>query len=161
MDKDRLEGSAKQAKGAIKEVAGKVTGDAKLEAEEFIKKFSIEDLEFISIFKKNDAKNEITPSYEKLLKGRDYKELLNLSFFERDFFTGLDISDVERFMKKPGFVGPTWVPVFSNINSTKIINGLMQTSGDIEFKVNGTLYLTTVINWNNIFPINDQYHISP
>ncbi|MGZ3321617.1 MAG: CsbD family protein, partial [Xanthobacteraceae bacterium] len=33
MDKDRLEGSAKQAKGAIKEVAGKVTGDAKLEAE--------------------------------------------------------------------------------------------------------------------------------
>ena len=33
MDKDRLEGSAKQAKGVIKEVAGKVTGDAKLEAE--------------------------------------------------------------------------------------------------------------------------------
>ena len=135
--------------------------DARLEAEEFIKKFSIEDLEFISIFEKNDAKNEITPSYEKLLKGRNYKELLNLSFFERDFFTGLDISNVERFMKKPGFVSPTWVPVFSNINSTKIINGLMQTSGDIEFKVNGTPYFTTVINWNNIFPINDQYHISP
>jgi uncharacterized protein YjbJ (UPF0337 family) len=33
MDKDRIEGSAKQAKGAFKEVAGKVTGDAKLEAE--------------------------------------------------------------------------------------------------------------------------------
>lgn len=33
MDKDRIEGSAKQAKGAIKEVAGKVTGDAKLEME--------------------------------------------------------------------------------------------------------------------------------
>jgi uncharacterized protein YjbJ (UPF0337 family) len=33
MDKDRIEGSAKQAKGAIKEVAGKATGDAKLEAE--------------------------------------------------------------------------------------------------------------------------------
>jgi uncharacterized protein YjbJ (UPF0337 family) len=33
MDKDRIEGSAKQAKGTIKEVAGKVTGDAKLEAE--------------------------------------------------------------------------------------------------------------------------------
>lgn len=33
MDKDRLEGSTKQAKGAIKEVAGKVTGDAKLEVE--------------------------------------------------------------------------------------------------------------------------------
>ena len=33
MDKDRIEGSANQAKGAIKEAAGKVTGDAKLETE--------------------------------------------------------------------------------------------------------------------------------
>jgi uncharacterized protein YjbJ (UPF0337 family) len=33
MDKDRIEGSANQAKGTIKETAGKVTGDAKLQAE--------------------------------------------------------------------------------------------------------------------------------
>ena len=33
MDKDRIEGSANQAKGAVKEVAGKITGDAKLKAE--------------------------------------------------------------------------------------------------------------------------------
>jgi uncharacterized protein YjbJ (UPF0337 family) len=33
MDKDRIEGSANQAKGAVKEAAGKVTGDAKLQAE--------------------------------------------------------------------------------------------------------------------------------
>lgn len=33
MDKDRIAGMAKQAKGAVKEVAGKVTGDAKLQAE--------------------------------------------------------------------------------------------------------------------------------
>jgi uncharacterized protein YjbJ (UPF0337 family) len=33
MDKDRLEGSGKQAKGAVKETWGKVTGDAKTEAE--------------------------------------------------------------------------------------------------------------------------------
>ncbi len=33
MDSDRIAGSAKQAKGLIKEVAGKVTGDAKLKAE--------------------------------------------------------------------------------------------------------------------------------
>lgn len=32
-DKDRIKGSANQAKGAVKEIAGKVTGDAKLEAE--------------------------------------------------------------------------------------------------------------------------------
>lgn len=33
MDKDRIEGSGKQAKGSIKEVAGKALGDAKLEGE--------------------------------------------------------------------------------------------------------------------------------
>jgi uncharacterized protein YjbJ (UPF0337 family) len=33
MDKDRIKGSAQQAKGVLKEAAGKVTGDAKLEAD--------------------------------------------------------------------------------------------------------------------------------
>jgi uncharacterized protein YjbJ (UPF0337 family) len=33
MDKDRIEGSVEQAKGKVKEVAGKVTGDSKTEAE--------------------------------------------------------------------------------------------------------------------------------
>lgn len=33
MDKDRIQGSAEQAKGKVKEVVGKVTGNAKLEAE--------------------------------------------------------------------------------------------------------------------------------
>ena len=33
MDKDRIEGSANQAKGAVKQAAGKITGDAKLQAE--------------------------------------------------------------------------------------------------------------------------------
>jgi uncharacterized protein YjbJ (UPF0337 family) len=33
MDKDRIKGSAEQAKGKVKEVSGKLTGDAKLESE--------------------------------------------------------------------------------------------------------------------------------
>jgi uncharacterized protein YjbJ (UPF0337 family) len=33
MDKDRIEGSAQQAKGVVKEVAGKILGDKKLETE--------------------------------------------------------------------------------------------------------------------------------
>jgi uncharacterized protein YjbJ (UPF0337 family) len=33
MDKDRIKGSAEQAKGKVKEVVGKVTGDSKSEAE--------------------------------------------------------------------------------------------------------------------------------
>ena len=34
MDKDRIKGSAQQAKGKIKEVAGKATGDKKLEGDQ-------------------------------------------------------------------------------------------------------------------------------
>jgi uncharacterized protein YjbJ (UPF0337 family) len=33
MDEDRIKGSAEQAKGKVKEVAGKLTGDSKLEGE--------------------------------------------------------------------------------------------------------------------------------
>ncbi len=33
MNKDRIEGSAQQAKGKVKEMTGKVLGDAKLQAE--------------------------------------------------------------------------------------------------------------------------------
>jgi uncharacterized protein YjbJ (UPF0337 family) len=33
MDKDRIEGTAHQVKGAIKEAVGKVTGDTKTQAE--------------------------------------------------------------------------------------------------------------------------------
>jgi uncharacterized protein YjbJ (UPF0337 family) len=33
MDRDRIDGAADKAKGSIKEAAGKVTGDAKLQAE--------------------------------------------------------------------------------------------------------------------------------
>ena len=33
MDRDRVEGSAKNLKGKVKEAAGKVTGDAKLKSE--------------------------------------------------------------------------------------------------------------------------------
>jgi uncharacterized protein YjbJ (UPF0337 family) len=33
MDKDRIEGSVEQAKGEVKEIAGKIVGDSKLETE--------------------------------------------------------------------------------------------------------------------------------
>ena len=33
MDKDRIKGAAKQVKGIVKEAAGRLTGDVKLEAE--------------------------------------------------------------------------------------------------------------------------------
>ncbi len=33
MDKDRIKGAADKAKGSLKEAAGKITGDAKLQAE--------------------------------------------------------------------------------------------------------------------------------
>jgi len=33
IDKDRIKGSAEQAKGKVKELAGKISGDSKLESE--------------------------------------------------------------------------------------------------------------------------------
>jgi len=39
MDKDRIDGSANEAKGSIKEAAGKLTGDTKLETEGKADKF--------------------------------------------------------------------------------------------------------------------------
>lgn len=33
MDKDRIKGAAKEVKGSVKEVIGKITGDGKTEAE--------------------------------------------------------------------------------------------------------------------------------
>jgi uncharacterized protein YjbJ (UPF0337 family) len=33
MDKDRIKGSAKQMKGAAKDIAGKISGDSKLQVE--------------------------------------------------------------------------------------------------------------------------------
>ena len=133
--------------------------DAREEAEEFINRFSAEDLEFISIFETRDKK-EILPSYEKMFEGRNYKELLSLSFFERDFFTGLDISNVERFTRVGITEPPQWKLIFQSVNSNKIINSLMTSTGEIAFTVNGTIYRTTLLNWNVIFPIGDQYHIS-
>ena len=40
MDKDRIKGSAEQAKGKVKEVAGKATGDKNLRAEGMANKLS-------------------------------------------------------------------------------------------------------------------------
>jgi len=40
MDKDRIEGSVAQARGTVKEAIGKVTGDAKLQAEGVTEKAS-------------------------------------------------------------------------------------------------------------------------
>jgi uncharacterized protein YjbJ (UPF0337 family) len=38
MDKDRVKGAAHQAKGAVKQAVGKVTGDTKTEAEGAVEK---------------------------------------------------------------------------------------------------------------------------
>ena len=40
MDKDRIEGSAKQLKGSVKETVGKAVGDSKLESEGKADKFA-------------------------------------------------------------------------------------------------------------------------
>jgi hypothetical protein len=133
--------------------------DAREEAEQFIQMFAMEDLEFISIFAK-DIKHELTPSFETLLAGRDYERLLDLSFYKRDLFSGLDVKNVARLVKMNGGMW-AWQSMFSTIQSTTIVDSLMTSTGDIRFKINSTEYQTTITNWDNIFPQGNTYYIGP
>jgi len=66
-------------------------GEAKKGADEFINAFSAQELaDFISILNASDEneKNQLGASYEKLLEGKNYRQLLELSFFEQDFLVG-------------------------------------------------------------------------
>lgn len=132
--------------------------DAKVEAENFIRMFSLEDLDFISIFDR-ETRSEPVPSYDSLLENaKDYEGLLDLSFYDRDFFTGLDVKNVERLTRLSGVL-PAWERLFADVQSTTIVDSLMTHSGEVRFTINGTSYQTTTINWNRVFPIGDRYHI--
>lgn len=135
--------------------------DAKEEAEKFINKFSVEDLEFISVFDR-DTKSELTPSFESLLVGRDYEALLALSFYERDFFNGTDIKTVERLVKVTGVLAG-WKIIFPEVKSTTIVDSLINehSSGDVRFTLSSTQYKTTATNWNKVFgdPKDKNYTI--
>lgn len=133
--------------------------DAKQEAEQFIHMFSLEDLEFISLFDRDEQKKP-TPSFESLLAGRDYEMLLDLSFYERDFFSGLDVKNVARFKVVNGPI-TAWEKVFSTLQSTTIVDSLMTQTGEIRFEINNTKYQTTVTNWDTIFPKGTTYYINP
>ena len=126
---------------------------------EIINKLILSDLretEEEKLFKKLDA---TFPQVKSLLNGLGYDELLKLSFFERDFFNGLDIKNVQRLIKNSQGK-PEWVDIFPTINSTTIVDNLMSSFGDISFEINDKIYKTTLINWNGIFPEGDAYHLS-
>lgn len=133
--------------------------DAQQAAQEFIDLFSLEDLEFISIFDRHE-KRELTPSFESLLAARNYERLLDLSFYKRDFFSGIDVKDVARFSKLNSGLA-AWQLLFSELQSTIIVDSLMTSTGDIRFKINSTEYRTTVTNWDAIFPQGNTYFILP
>lgn len=133
--------------------------DAKQEAEQFIHMFSLEDLEFISLFDR-DKQKKPTPSFESLLAGRDYEMLLDLSFYERDFFSGLDVKNVARLKVVNGLI-TAWEKVFSTLQSTTIVDSLMTQTGEIRFEINSTKYQTTVTNWDTLFPKGTTYYINP
>lgn len=132
--------------------------DAKEEAENFIRLFSVADLDFISIFDR-ETRSELVPSFESLFeKVKDHEGLLALSFYDRDFFTGLDVKNVERLKRLNGVLS-AWERLFTDIQSTTIVDSLLTQLGEIRFTINGTSYQTTTINWNRVFPVGDRYHI--
>jgi hypothetical protein len=133
--------------------------DAQQAAQEFIDLFSLEGREFIAIFDR-DEKRELTPSFESLLAERDYEKLLDLSFYRRDFFNGTDVKDVARYIKLNSGVA-VWQTVFMKLQSTTIVDSLTTSSGEIRFKINDTVYQTTVTNWDAVFPQGNTYYIPP
>lgn len=123
-------------------------GEATSFADETLKEFMV----LLTLKKTPEA------SYEKLLKGRDFRQLLELSFFERDFLNSNKIKNV-RF----GFgvkANSPFSAVSENVNfilpSNVIVPG---DGGDISFDIDNQTYHTTKLNWNNAFALHPEYKI--
>lgn len=123
-------------------------GEATSFADETLKEFMV----LLTLKKTPEA------SYEKLLKGKDFRQLLELSFFERDFLNSNKIKNV-RF----GFgvkANSPFSAVSENVNfilpSNVIVPG---DGGDISFDIDNQTYHTTKLNWNNAFALHPEYKI--
>ena len=138
-------------------------------AEDLIKEFSDQELAGTIAYLKEE--NQIRPIYELLLAGRDYKQLLALSFYKRDFFSSKGITNV--FYNKNGVASSQ--PIFRDTSDTDFIIdafGLLArtvslpTEGEITFEFGPQKWATTRSNWNNAFPENSpfpnikKYHIA-
>jgi hypothetical protein len=134
---------------------------AESEAEDLIETLSDEELtKFINILniQEDNIDPSIQPSIDKLLEGKDFKQLLDLPFFERDFLNANKIRNV-RF----GFgIRPRtqFLSVAGNVNFILPWNVLLPGSGgDVSFDIDGQTYHTTKLNWNQAFNLHQDYTV--
>jgi hypothetical protein len=97
-------------------------------------------------------------SYGKLLKGKDFRELLGLSFFERDFLNSNKIKNVRLSFGVKATTPFTVVSETVNfiLPSNVIVPG---DGGDISFDIDGLTYHTSKLNWNEAFNLHPEYKI--
>lgn len=110
-------------------------------AEDFINdlQFSEEEMLFITFFEKIEKK-EITPSFEALLEGKDYRQLLELSFYDQDFGT-----PVSRFSFI--FGKDKYFITSANLNSALNLFIFKENQlNSTEVTINGNNYWTTSAN---------------
>lgn len=117
-------------------------------AEDFINSLNFSELEreFIESFAYNENK-EITPSFEALLEGKDYRQLLELSFYDQDF--GTTITYEFLFKESNKVVNYKITP--NNLNAAlnnKFI--FVSDKNNSNLTINGKYYWTSQLNFNNM-----------
>lgn len=152
--------SIKRWSGEFIEAKGRVL-QAEDDAETVIEALSNDELnKFLTNLDLQDGNENNLPkaAYEDLLEGRDYKSLLDLPFFDRDFLNSNKIKGVQFG------AGVNANSPFFNVEAT--VNFILPANvllpgrgGDISFEIDGQAFHTTKINWNEAFKLHPQYRL--
>lgn len=119
------------------------------EAENIIRKFSSKNFpEWSRLW----LSKKSTPKYEEMLVGRDYKQLLELSFFEVDLLSADTIKNVQRGIN-------TLFTAIDNTVNFVIPANLLGMVGEINFECSRGTFRTSLINWNKAFINHTRYQI--
>ena len=101
----------------------------------------------------NFPKKELVPSYQALLDGKDYRQLLALSFFDRDFFNASDITNVEY--RKANSIPFVYTKKFDKIQNLDVVfsgsDCWESPQAEIKFTFSGKTYYTDRDKWNKKF----------
>jgi hypothetical protein len=102
-------------------------------------------------------------SFEQLLDKRNYKQLLDLPFYERDFFNSSGITNV-IYRKDGNDISQNFNMQTSNAVFTPGIDctlvGTQTIIREVRFNAGGNTYTLDRITWNNKFPPGSSFIIS-
>jgi hypothetical protein len=138
---------------------------AKKYAEDLKKSFASAEVvtQFFAGFANYNEKNQMKPSYDEMLKDKDYKQLLELSFYDVDFGLPANLIKNIRFGNS---IKKVTNKTFSTIASTvKIVLEASCTikgqggDNDITYEIDGTTYHAPRETWNQAFKSQTLYQL--